>query len=109
MTKIKVNINKPDPPKQVINKYKNTDGFLQTYQRLHTPNGIAQMLYKDKVKLSMIVVFLMLLLIFVLTDIDKKPEEEQQQPPAPTEDSSALPTTNKLLTYNYRTTKKSWI
>ena len=74
MSKLKININKPDPSSESIKKHKNYDGFLKQYQELHTPNGIYRMWKKDPVKMSMIIVFISLLLIFLLSDWEKKPQ-----------------------------------
>lgn len=78
MTQIKVNINKPDPSPRTIRKYKNYSSFLRTYQELHTPSGIAKMMYRDKTKFSMIVVFLVLILLWILSELDPK---DTPQPP----------------------------
>ena len=80
MTKIKVNINKPDPSSETIRKYKDYRGFLRTYQALHTPRGIAKMMYRDKVKLSMVVVFLILILLFALSELGPEEKPEPQEP-----------------------------
>ena len=85
MTKIKVNINKPDPTPQEIKKYKNYNTFVSDYQKLHTPNGIYRMWRKDPVKFSMIIVFLVLLLLYVLGEwgTDKKMEHDEKSSPSP--------------------------
>lgn len=106
MAQIKVNINKPDPSKEAIHKYKNYNSFLETYQQLHTPNGIGKMFYRDKVKLSMIVVFIMLLLIYLFADLEN-PEKEEEAP-APIEDSSSLPTPHEIFAYDGQTIKDIW-
>ena len=80
MSKLKININKQDPPAQVIRKYKNADDFMSVYKKLHKPSGIREMFLKDKTKFSMIVVFLMLLLIWVLSDENLKLENENPSP-----------------------------
>jgi len=83
MTKIKVNINKADPPKERIRKYKNYDNFLTTYQKLHTPRGIHEMWTKDRVKFSMIVVFIVLFLLYLFGELGdmESPLQEDKKPP----------------------------
>ena len=68
MTKIKLNLDKPDPPAHVIHKHKNFNNFMDTYQKLHTQKGIRDMWYRDKKTLAWIAILLMLLLIYVLAD-----------------------------------------
>ncbi|MFT5619431.1 MAG: hypothetical protein ACI85I_002677 [Arenicella sp.] len=80
MTKIKVNINKPDPTPETIRKYKNYGGFISDYQQLHTPNGIYKMWREKPVKFSMIIVFICLFLIYLLSDWEK-PEKKQEELP----------------------------
>lgn len=77
MSKLKININKQNPPSHVIQKYKEANDFMHVYKKLHKPSGIREMFLKDKKKLSMIVVFLMLLLIWVLGDETKNTENEK--------------------------------
>ena len=72
MSKLKININKKDPPAHIIRKYKNADTFMNTYKKLHKPSGIREMLFKDKKTISMIVVFLMLLLMWVLGESEEQ-------------------------------------
>ena len=77
MSKLKININKKEPPAHIIRKYKNADNFMSVYKKLHKPSGIREMFMKDKVKMSMIAVLLMLLLMWVLSDENLKPEDEK--------------------------------
>jgi hypothetical protein len=77
MSKLKININKKEPPAHIIRKYKNADNFMSVYKKLHKPSGIREMFVKDKVKMSMIAVLLMLLLMWVLSDENLKPEDEK--------------------------------
>lgn len=81
MAKIKVNINKPDPPSKRIQKYKNYNNFVDTYKKLHTPKGIWEMWYYDRNRLAMIVVMLMLLLIFILSDWENEGKNKKDQTP----------------------------
>ncbi len=89
MTKIKVNINKPDPSPETIRKYKDYPSFMRTYQELHTPKGIRKMMYRDPVKLSMIVVFLVLILLWVLSEFES-PEPKKEQEKQQTEETSSI-------------------
>jgi len=67
MAKIKVVLNKPEPTRDVINKYKyrQKSNLIKDYQRLHTIQGIRHVLYKDKLVLSLIIV-LMIVMFFLL-------------------------------------------
>jgi hypothetical protein len=88
MTKIKVNINKPDSTPETIKKYKNYGGFLHDYQQLHTPNGIYKMWRKKPVKFSMIVVFICLFLIYLFSDLEKNEKEQKELPKVEEKDIS---------------------
>ncbi len=90
MTKIKVNINKPDPTPETIRKYKNYGGFIDDYQQLHTPNGIYRMWRKKPVKFSMIIVFICLLLIFLLSDWEKKQDKQEVLPKVEESESGVI-------------------
>lgn len=68
MHKIKVHINKPDPPLSVINKYKSFEQFIDRYKRYHTPSGIRYLFKHDIKKLVFIVIIIILLLILLLTE-----------------------------------------
>ena len=80
MTKIKVNINKPDPPKEVIHKYKNFDNFMDTYQKLHTQEGIRDMWYRDRKKLAFIAVIISLLLIWLFSENEQSEKDQNEKP-----------------------------
>ncbi|GAB4188084.1 MAG: hypothetical protein OHK0057_13660 [Thermoflexibacter sp.] len=70
VSKIKVNIEQPDPDTQTIQKYKNFNRFITTYHQLHTPEGIRKMWYRDRKTLAFIIVVICLLLIWILGGID---------------------------------------
>lgn len=81
MSSIKVNINKPDPSPQAIRKHKNYQSFMQTYQDLHTPRGLARMLYRDRMKISLIVVIAALFLLYLFNELGEEdaPQPEKQE------------------------------
>ena len=66
MTKLKININKADPPPEVIRKYKRFDSLRDNYHKFHSARGLARLWYRDKKLLAFIITLLMLLLIWVL-------------------------------------------
>lgn len=70
VSKIKVNIEQPDPDVQTIQKYKNFNRFITTYHQLHTPEGIRKMWYRDRKTLAFIIVVICLLLIWILGGAD---------------------------------------
>ncbi len=70
VTKIKVNIEKPDPDTQTIRKYKNFNTFITIYHQLHSPEGISKMWYRDRKTLVFIVIVICLLLIWMLGGAD---------------------------------------
>jgi len=71
MAKIKVVLNKPEPSRETINKYKYRykSNLVKDYQKLHTIQGIRHVLYKDKLLLSLIVV-LIIAMLFLLFAVD---------------------------------------
>lgn len=68
MTKIKVNIEKPDPDTQTIHRHKNFNQFITTYHEMHTPVGFQKMWQKDRKKVAFIIVVICLILIWLLAD-----------------------------------------
>jgi len=79
MPKLKVNINKPDPSKETIQKYKKYDSVIDTYHKLHSPRGIRELWYKDRRLLALIVTILMLLLILLFEGEFDEPIQEDTQ------------------------------
>ena len=71
MAKIKVVLNKPEPSRETINKYKyqHKSNLVKDYQKLHTIQGIRHVLYKDKLLLSLIIV-LVIAMLFLLFAVD---------------------------------------
>jgi hypothetical protein len=67
--KLKININKPDPSKERIQKYKNKNGILDRYQQIHSSKGIAELLRRNKRLFVYITTILILLLLWLLDAI----------------------------------------
>jgi len=82
MSKLKININKPDPSKESIQKYKKYDSVIDTYHKFHSPRGIRELWYKDKRLLALIVTILMLLLILLFEgEFDEPIHQDTQNNP----------------------------
>lgn len=65
MAKLKIHINKPQPPLEVIRKYRDFGGLMQQYSKYYRTDGIRHMLYNDRRKLvyvALIIVFILLML-----------------------------------------------
>ncbi|MEQ8476554.1 hypothetical protein [Fulvivirga sp.] len=68
MTKLKVNINKPQPPLEVIHKYRDFGGLMQQYSKYYRTDGIRHMLYNDRRKLVYIVIIIVFILLMLFSD-----------------------------------------
>ncbi|MTI38737.1 hypothetical protein [Fulvivirga lutimaris] len=68
MTKLKVNINKPQPPLEVIHKYRDFGGLMQKYTKYYRTDGIRHMLYNDRKKLVYIVIIIVFILLMLFVD-----------------------------------------
>ncbi|UZR94021.1 hypothetical protein [Chondrinema litorale] len=68
MTKIRVEIDRPDPPKEKIRKYKNYNKFQTEYHKFHSQHGIRELWYRDKKKLAYIAIIVVLVLLWILSE-----------------------------------------
>ncbi|WP_020530841.1 hypothetical protein [Flexithrix dorotheae] len=84
MVKIKVNIDKPDPPKRVIHKHKNFNNFMDSYHKFHTQDGIREMWYRDKKTLAYIAIAVVFILLMLFSK-DENPENNQDNTTPKTE------------------------
>ncbi|MBX2843617.1 MAG: hypothetical protein KTR26_17740 [Flammeovirgaceae bacterium] len=81
MVKIKVNIDKPDPPKRVIHKHKNFNNFMDSYHKFHTQDGIREMWYRDKKTLAYIAIAMAFILLMLFSKDEKQENKEEQSKP----------------------------
>lgn len=75
MSKLKININKSDPSKETIRKYKKYDSLIDTYHKVHSTHGLRELWYKDKRLLALIVTMVMLFLMMLFEG-----EFDEEQP-----------------------------
>ena len=68
MTKLKVNINKPQPPLDIIHKYRDFGSLMQRYTKYYRTDGIRHMLYNDRRKLVYIVIIIVFILLMLFAD-----------------------------------------
>ena len=69
MTKIKVKIDPPKVPDEVINKYKNYDRFMDSYRKYYGTSGIRKLLYKDRKKMAMIIIIVIMILLWLINEL----------------------------------------
>ena len=71
MAKIKVVLNKPEPSRETINKYKyrHKNSLIKDYQRMHTLHGLKSILYKDKVMFYLIAVIGVIMFILIVLGV----------------------------------------
>jgi hypothetical protein len=65
MSKYKINIDKPAPSKEEINKFKNFENVVSDYKKLHSPWDLLKDLYKDKKLIRIFIVLLAILFAVV--------------------------------------------
>ena len=70
MTKIKVKIDRQDPPREVIEKYRNFDRFMDNYSKYYSTRGIRNLLYRDRKKMAMIVLIVIFILLWLFSAED---------------------------------------
>lgn len=68
MTRIKVAIDRSDPPKERIVQYKNFNNFMRDYQRFHSHKRHDKLWYRDKKKLAYIAIIVALILIWLFAE-----------------------------------------
>ena len=68
MTKIRVEIDRKDPPKERIRKFKNYKHFISDYHKFHSQDGIRELWYKDKKKLAYIAIIVVMILLWIFSE-----------------------------------------
>ncbi len=66
---IVIRINHPGPAPGQINRYRNFEGFVNQFYRLHTPAGFRWMLKSNIKKLVFILIIALLLLLWYLGEL----------------------------------------
>ncbi len=69
MGKFKVVIDPPMPSKEAINKHKDYGAFMNNYKKYYGTKGIRRLLYKDRRKMVMIVIFIILALLYLFGEL----------------------------------------
>ena len=69
MRKIKVKIDPPPVPKELIHKYKNYDSFMKRYKKYYGTSGISNLLYRDRKKMALILLVAIMFLLWLLNEI----------------------------------------
>jgi len=65
MTRIKVEIDRKDPPVERIRRYKNYKKFVSEYHRFHSQHGLSELWYRDKKRLAYVAIIIALILLWL--------------------------------------------
>lgn len=68
MSRLKIIINRPAPPPEIVRKFRDFDGLMHTYKKYYTTNGIRYMLYHERKKLVYIVIIIVFILLMLFAD-----------------------------------------
>jgi len=66
MAKIRVEIDREDPPVERIRTYKNYKRFVSEYHRFHSQRGLSELWYRDKKRLAYVAIIVVLILLWIL-------------------------------------------
>ena len=78
MSKYKINIDKPVPTKEEINKFKNFDNLVSDYSKLHSPWILLNHLYHNR---KLMRLFIVLVAILIAVFFGTQYNEKETNPP----------------------------
>ncbi len=68
MSRLKIIINRPAPPPEIVRKYRDFDGLIYKFKKYYTTDGIRHMLYHERKKLVYIVIIIVFILLLLFAD-----------------------------------------